>query len=384
MDDKKEIFLITTDPQTESEIASVLDEQKSPFVVRVYRDFTTLVHHLEHSPTHLALVDIDQDPTRMLDNLAPLVNRFVHTRFVALCSDLSSNLVLGAMQVGVRHVQAKKAIGSELAIVLQRLAAQGLLREGGRGSVVTFLSAGGGCGTTTLVVNLGNEICLASSQPALLIDFDCHYGGIASYLELEGRYGIGDVMAFSGRVDSQLIDSTALRYSNDLRVLLSPCSVDFHEPKPLRDGKLKEIFAACRESFNFTLIDAPRVSMEMATKLTDESDETYLVLQLTVKDIRLAKSMLAALLRRGVATDQIKLLANRHRKQRQLVGLKEAREALGDVALGHLSNDFTSAIQSFNYGEPLAKTAPRSTLRRELVKLAGQFAEANANHNGDK
>ncbi len=112
------------------------------------------------------------------------------------------------------------------------------------------------------------------------------------------------------------------------------------------------------------------------------STVTLLVFQLTVKDLRLARAMLAGLAERGISTDSILLLANRYCKRKSMISPAEASRAFADQPVHCVSNDFRSAIRSLNYGQPIARVAKRSRLRRDIRQLAKNLAKAHANTNG--
>ena len=54
-------------------------------------------------------------------------------------------------------------------------------------------------------MNLANERHILSSEPVLIADLDYAYGAVAAYLELEGKYGIADVLAYDGTIDADEI-----------------------------------------------------------------------------------------------------------------------------------------------------------------------------------
>jgi hypothetical protein len=60
-----------------------------------------------------------------------------------------------------------------------------------------------------------------------------------------------------------------------------------------------------------------------------------------------------------------------------MITLAEAKQALGNIELQTLCNDWTAASQSLNLGKPLAQTAARSDLRREFQQLASRLAAAH-------
>jgi len=374
------IALVTEEAETERAVAKALAETEHLTSGIVCRNLVDLLPHLKQSPSPAVLVDIDPQPKRILKELDPITSRLTQTRFVVLARDLRNDLVLEAMQSGARHFLVKKSIPTELAGVLQRLVLDGAARTEGLGAVVTFLSASGGCGATTLAVNLASELHLLSTEPALIVDMDTSYGAVATYLGVGGRYGLSDVMAKDGRVDRELITTTAMVHSQGIHVLASPASTNFSNAAPITYHHLDAILRACRDAYRYTVVDAPRVSMDVASALGGASLLTLIVLQLTVKDIRIARSMFSALTERGVVPDKILCVANRYERRGHMLTADEAQKALGGLVPLQVANDFRSAINAINFGRLLSEAAPKSAMRQDLRKLAERIVEAHMSH----
>jgi len=377
-----EVLLLTSEMETQKAVVSALESEDRVSPVSVCSDVAALVDHLERTEIPIVLVDIDPQPMRLLEELEPIANRFVQTRFIVLSSELDNGLALRAMQVGARHVQVKQTIASELAGALERLIPNTPAPASRVGTALVVLSASGGCGSTTLAVNLANELQIETQEPVLLVDLDYSYGAVASYLELHGQYGIADVLDHNGGIDPQLISSTAVRHSENLYALLSPASTNFSKVEPLEAGKLPAALAACKQDYRFIVIDAPRVSMDVATTLAAASEVTLVVLQPMVKDLRITKTMLSVLVEHGIPADRIKPILNRYCKRHQMINIEDAQEVLNGIPLRRVCNDFSGAVRGINYGKPLAHAAPRSSLRRELVQLAREVSELSSNNNG--
>ncbi len=375
---QSEVLLLTNEFETEGIIAAAIKKEDRLVSTGACRDLASLVNRLEENTIPLVLIDCDSEPIQKLDQIEPIINRFPTSRFVVLSSELGKELALKAMQAGVRHIQMKKTIESELGTVLLRLIPSTSAQTDHFGSVLTVFSAGGGCGSTTLVVNLANELQLATDESILLIDLDYIYGSVATYLELRGQYGIADVLAHGGGIDPQLITSTAVHHSEKLHALMSPASINFSEIKPLHQiDRLAAALAACKQAYNFTLIDAPRVSIDVAALLAGASETNWIVLQPMVKDIRFAKAMMDALSERGIAASRIKPVLTRYSKRHQTITLQDTKKALGGMPLWQLSNDHSTVVRCINYGKPLADVAPRSALRRDVARLAAEISKSN-------
>ena len=82
----------------------------------------------------------------------------------------------------------------------------------------------------------------------------------------------------------------------------------------------------------------------------------------------------------GVATDKIIPLVNRVCKKNRMIDLDDARKALGCLDLQYIRNDFRTAIEALNYGQPLALTAPGSALRGDFQTLAGKVSERHRSY----
>jgi pilus assembly protein CpaE len=254
--------------------------------------------------------------------------------------------------------------------VLRRLVTGSATRNGRLGTIITVLSGGGGCGATTLAINLADELEALTTQPPLIIDLDQHHGSVSGYLGLKAEYGIADVLSDDSRIDGQLVRSTAVRFDERLHVLASPATVNGEAPAPISFDNLGRLLRACRETYAFTIVDAPRIPIEAAAVLVRGSAATFLPFELNVEDIRLTRVLHRSLLHRNVPADRIHPLANRYRSKHQMISLDEARQAIGSTNLDHLSNDYKVAVTSINLGKTLSQFAPRSSLRTEIKALA--------------
>lgn len=371
------VLLVSSDPQTLKSVADVIGPDEESPGRGVYRSLDDLAVALERNRAAAVIVDIDPQPAKMLDDLESIVNQNLGTRFIALSTHDRSDLMLQAMQAGVRHFLIKDKIKSDLLPVVQRLAPATGSRNGWHGSVVTVLSAGGGCGATTFSINLANELHLLTTKPTLLIDMDCSYGAAAGYMGVTAKYGIADLLASSDRIDAQLIRSTAVPHNEHLHVLASPATVDLDHPLPLAYDHLGRLLHKARETYAFTVIDAPRVPLDAAASLSNASLMTYILLQMNVENIRVARSLNAGLVKRGTPAETIMPLVSRYRGRREMISMDDAKRAIGAMQIGSLSNDYKGVLASNNFGKPLAENAPRSVLRHDIQTLAKTLQQAS-------
>jgi pilus assembly protein CpaE len=318
----------------------------------------------------LAMVDIDHDPDGTLLDLAKVTAAHPRTRFMVLSTDCSEGLILQTMQAGVRYFLRKESITLELDGILKHLLSYEPPAASRLGDVISVFSCSGGCGATTVAINLANELRLASSEPVLLVDMDHYYGSVAAHLGLSGNYGIAHVLNREGAVDGHLIKTGAVGVVEGFDVLLSPAAAVADASLPMKWENTARAVEACRESYRYVVIDAPRVPAPAAADLAALSQIAVVVFQLTVRDVSFAKTTIANLSSRGMARDRILPLANRVRRRAPLLQLREGRRAIGMPAFCSIRSDWRRAVKSVDQGQPLAQTAHRSRLRRDFRRLA--------------
>jgi len=379
----RNVLLMSNEAATVAAVAAAM-EYNGQFDAKkdVCGSIEDLARRLEHGDTPVVLVDIDGDPEGTIAAIEPLSRRFGGTRFVVLSAVLQADLLLLAMRSGAHNFLQKRVIAQDLAGILNRIAASRQARQKS-GSLVTVLSAGGGCGATTLVVNLANELALQSKDTttasSLVVDLDCTYGAVASYLGLDGAFGILDLMNRDGPVDAQLIRSTALSRWPGTEALINTAPSRMGQVGALDGRRIAQTLQICRSVYRWTIVDAPRLPLACTSEIVRQSNAVFLLAQLTIKDLRAARQMLDAL-SRSVPGVGVRVLIGRYHRRRHLITLAQARETLGlseGQTLGCLNNDYAAISQAVNLGKPLAEVARRSALRRDVQALTDELAQVD-------
>ncbi len=373
------VLVVTDESTTADAVAAALNSNGHRGRVDVCESLARLPAQLRESNCPVVVVDLDPQPGRSLGELEPIIRQFAGTRFVVVSHEVRQEWLLQAMEIGARQFLLKHDVAGRLDDVLRRLAPEPPGDDaGGEGTLVTLLSASGGCGATILAMNLANELYLATSSPTLLVDLDTQYGSIASYLGLDSEYTIANVLADSGRIDPELVRSTAVPYGGQFEVLLSPASKRPFESVSLRWENLRRAVEACKKAFAFTVIDAPRVPSYVAIELAAASTVTFVVFEQNVEDLRVARAMIRVLREHGLAEGDVCALANRWCRGFGMITSKETRTALGTCPMARIRNDFKSAINSINSGQPLSVVARRSALRDDIRALAKEVEKIHS------
>jgi len=369
-----DVVLLTRRQGTITAVRAAVEASSVGRLVKVCKGLTELRAQLSKvigaADSGVAIVDIDEASEHFLHELSKLTSAYVTIRFLAIASQFSEKLVLKAMQAGARHFLRKSQIESELDTVLRALVAHELEAPVWPGKVVSVLSCSGGCGATTVAVNLANELQLLTTKQVLIIDLDDHYGSVAAHLGLQGDYGIAHVLCRDTMIDRHLIETSSVACTNGLDVLLSPAVATADKLDELKYENLGRAVAVCRESHDYVVIDAPRLPKKVLGDLASVSQVALVVFQLTVKDIDFARSTISFLIDRGMPRERIIPVANRVWKRGPLLKLRDSQRVIGADSICSIRYGLRKAVKSVNRGRPLASIAKWSKLRRDFRKLA--------------
>ncbi|MFC1781587.1 CpaE family protein [Planctomycetota bacterium] len=373
------------DNNTANTVKTTLLHSNGMTLAGICKEIAEVRGYLSNKQVQTVVVDIDHDPSRVLYELGELLHSYPGTYIVVISNSFHKEFVLRAMQAGARNFLEKQNITKELSDVLLHLdkTSKRKIEEVKLGSVISIFSAGGGCGATTVTVNLASELRLLSSQPILVIDLDDCYGTVSTYMGIKSQYGIADVINRKGLIDKHLIQSSAFNHMDNFHVLVSPASMDSSKTSSLHYENLPRVIESCRELYEYIVIDAPRMSEQEMVNLAGLSDISIIVFQLTVKDVHFARRIVASLTEGGIASQKIIPLANRFKKRGPCVRLEDSNKVIGIDSCLVIRSDWRIAMKSVNHEKPLVQVAKGSGLRSDYQKLATKIHSYQSNGNHD-
>ena len=108
-------------------------------------------------------------------------------------------------------------------------APQGIkLRGGGDGVLIAVQGIAGGCGATTVAVNLAYELATSAKdkQPRVcLIDLGLQFGSVATYLDLPRRDSVFELLSDVESMDGDSFGQALVSFEGKLQVFTSPADV---------------------------------------------------------------------------------------------------------------------------------------------------------------
>ncbi|MHC4131238.1 MAG: AAA family ATPase [Planctomycetota bacterium] len=372
------IFLVTEDSNTVAAIKSVFKDNKLS-LTDVCQKISNAEAVLPDEQPCVLIVDIDQDPDDILSKLDAISERFPEKRIVVISSSMNQDLILRSMQAGARQFLEKDSLEEKIPGILSRLIPQSQETIKKLGSVISIFSSSGGCGATTIAVNLANELRLTETEPLLVIDLDSCYGSIAGYLGVSGPTSIRDLLEYDGEIDIHLIESCSYNYIDNFNILANPSGFEAPQTVFLRYDKVLNTVRISREAYKYIIVDAPRLESSLRKGLAKISDLILIVFQGTVKDMNYARSMINSFLKTGIEREKIVLMANRYKKRALPMKLREIQKVLGIDRIMSVRSDWKRTALSINNGKPLSEIAPWSGLRKDFQKIASLVCSQTRN-----
>lgn len=317
---------------------------------------------------HLCVVNLDPGPSETLRKLESLPRAYAQVSFLVFSATLDPNLLIEVMRAGVKEFVTVPISPAKFADSLERIASSHGL--GRKGRIIHVIPTVGGCGSTTVACNVAAS--LAAAGRTALVDMDLARGGVASYFDLRPRFSIADVMESSDKFDRQLVDNAlAVHDRSKLAVLARPDLPE--DTQRVTPAGLTRLLGVLSRSYDHIIIDSLMSVDPVYKAAITSADLNILVMQLNVPSARNAERFIGALRRLGVESSRVRVVVNRFVKKGWDIEPGEVEKALGLRISWMVPNDFKSAIEAMNFGEPVVLRSPKAEISASLSGLAQEL-----------
>ena len=194
------------------------------------------------------------------------------------------------------------------------------------GTVVSFVGARGGVGTTTLAANLAWYLANRQTRRVALVDLDLQNGDCGLALNIKATPGLREALVNPGRVDKILLERAMTPVGERLFVLSSE--------EPLRSDveftseAVDTLVSVLRALFHFVIVDVPRIPSAPYRRAFEIADLRVIVADQTLRSVRDTVRLRAALPEDNAAHRDL-LVINRHGEGgRRAVTLDEMHKVL--------------------------------------------------------
>ncbi|MGF1632839.1 MAG: CpaE family protein [Phycisphaerae bacterium] len=313
----------------------------------------------------VAIINLDPSPVESLRRLQAMPREFPDVSFFVMSTTVEAQLLMEAMHYGVKEFVPLPVTEERLSAALERVSNSSGI--GKRGRIIHLIPTIGGCGTTTVACNLAAS--LAQEQKTVLMDLDLMRGGVSSYFDVRSRYTIADVMESAETVDHHLLDNALTEYrKSKLAILARP---DLPEDSQRVSAKgMGRLLNMLSRMFEHTVIDSQMSIDPVYSTAIRAADINVIVMQLNVPSAKNAERFVGCLRRMGIESSKIRIVVNRFVRKGWDIAPEEVERSLGLRISWMVPNDYKTAINAINFGEPVVLRTPRSEMSQSLVQLA--------------
>ncbi len=248
------------------------------------------------------------------------------------------------------------------------------LKGGRNGVLMAVHGLAGGCGATTLAVNLAYELATVAKRDApkvCLLDLDLQFGSVATYLDLPRRDAVMELLTNPQTMDGESFGQALASFEDKFQVFTAP--TDILPLDMLAQDDVQRLLEIAREHFDYVIVDMPTTLVSWTENVLTEAQLYFAMVQLDMRSAQNALRMRRALMSESLPVEKLRFVLNHAPRFTDLQGksrIKKMAESL-DVALDlQLPDGGRVVSQAGDHGIPLAQHAGKNALRKEIAKLA--------------
>jgi MinD-like ATPase involved in chromosome partitioning or flagellar assembly len=347
--------------------------------VRAADSLAQATQMLEHDPGEiLVVIGAETAADEALAFAAKLRLARPAVGVVLMRDKIDVNLLSRALQSGVREVvrsgdhnalTAACRRSRELSRRLLAVTGSDETKPTVRGHVVTVFAAKGGCGKTTLAINLGVALHDGGRHRVCVVDTDLAFGDVAICVRLDPVRTLLDGLPMVGHLDATGAASLLTSYRPGLEFLLAPAGPGEAEkvPPPL----IGELLGVLRGMFDYVVIDtAPQLSEHVLTALDASSHHVLLTAPdvPTLKNLRLTLDMLDLL---AYPPEIRSVVLNRSDSKAGLTE-QDVEEVARWPILARIPSSRAVPV-SINRGTPITLANPGHPVSQAIIRFARQL-----------
>ncbi len=249
-----------------------------------------------------------------------------------------------------------------------------------RGIILPVYAVAGGVGASTFAVNLAwelSQLTRKTDKRVALLDFNFQFGSVSTYLDLPRREAIYELISDPSAIDHDTMAQALTSYKTRLAVLTAPMDalpLDIVAPEDVQ--KLLEI---AQSAYDFVVVDMPQALVHWSEDVLRMAETYFAILEVDMRSAQNALRFLRALKSEDLPYEKVQFALNRAPGFTDINGkarVKRLAESLGiDIGI-MLPEGGKAVLAACDEGVPLADSAPKNALRKEIRNIATSIFEA--------
>jgi pilus assembly protein CpaE len=278
-----------------------------------------------------------------------------------------ASLFVRAMRAGALQVATLPLDPEDFRGALESIAARFALPVDS--TVIAVAGVQGGCGATTVALNLAHTLAETTGRKCILAELATHLGSIALHLDLKPEFTLPDLLR-APHLDAQAIRAALAPAGGNLSVLCGPYREVVREAATATGNQTAEILTLIehlRRLAPIVVLDVPSNCDDQYFEILQKADKVLFVCEQTLPSVHSLHVIERAMLPAERQTRDV--VVNRYDPHVKILTTAELQRLLKTNGLWKVSQDPTMATAA-NEGRPVRCVAPRSKPAAEYAELA--------------
>lgn len=245
------------------------------------------------------------------------------------------------------------------------------------GAVIVVHGLAGGTGATTMAVNLAWELANGAKTggPSVcLLDLDLQYGSVSTFLDLPRREIVYEMLSDTESMDEEIFGQALLTYEGKLQVLTAPS--DMLPLDLLTSEDIGRVLDIARNQFDYVIVDMPSTLVQWSEIVLTTAHVYFATLELDMRSAQNTLRFKRALQSEDLPVEKLRYVLNRAPKFTDINAKSRVKRMAESLSISidiQLPDGGKPITQANDHGMPLATSAPKSPLRKEIAKLAASI-----------
>jgi pilus assembly protein CpaE len=337
-------------------------------LIREYSQYPEIddVPKLLESDNDVIVMELDSDPEYALEIVESICGTSNVTVMV-YSEQMNPDMLVRCMRAGAREFLAQPVTAASIAEAMVRASVRrpsGKPTKKATGKLLLFAGAKGGSGVTTVATNFAVSLAQESGRSTVLIDLNLPLGNAALDIGLTPEYSTANALQNYSRLDSNYLSTLLTKHSSGLAVLAAP---DKYSSVQATNESVERLLAVARQEFEYVVVDVGSRFDSMTRSLLEAASVVYLVLQVSISELRNANRLITDLFRSGSA--KLEIVLNRFTPRALSIDEASITKALTVAPSWKIPSDYPAARTAQNTATPLVlQDSPVSKVIRQMTR----------------
>ncbi len=338
-----------------------------------FEDFSSL--NINFEQIDLIVFDIkNTDKNETLEKIREIQSKNNKILFVATSYDINSELITLTLNSGVKDFLLKPVIDSVLEASIKKIKDIKNNVNQTLSNVICIFSNKGGCGKTSLAVNLAYEFSKIEDQKKVcLLDLNFNSPDASTFLNLEPRYDIEYIISKFETSDEKLVLSLLNNYKNS-NLYICSLNNSISISSKLTVQNVSKIINYLKNSFRWIIIDTSSIINEANASVLYQSDLILYTGITNMVSVRNSQKCFEMFDNMGFSNEKIKFIINRYTEKSEIKP-EDIEKATGKKVFEKIPNNYLTLIDAINIGQPVGEVNPQSNIANAYKKIAKELMD---------